>query len=237
MSNQDYSVFDPNLKVQPDRTIFPGENIEVWYNRQLCIHAAECGRGLKEVFNAKKDPWIDPDKANADQVAKVVMRCPTGALNFKRTDGGPQEPIPESNTVVVSPDGPFYMRGEIIIQDAAGKEESVQTRLALCRCGASANKPYCDGAHEKAGFRDAGPVNSDGGGNLEQGGPLRVTALKDGPLQCSGAFTMRAASGRDALQGTSAYLCRCGGSANKPFCDGAHAIIGFRDNNPESIRN
>ncbi|BAY62536.1 hypothetical protein NIES22_26100 [Calothrix brevissima NIES-22] len=229
MSNQDYSVFDPSLRLQRDRTIYPGKEIEVWYDRKRCIHAAECGRGLKEVFNGKKTPWIDPDQATAEQVAKVVSRCPAGALNYKLVDGDGQESIPAENTVMVSPDGPLYVRGEIIIQDAEGHNQATQTRVALCRCGASANKPYCDGAHTKVGFKDAGPVNSDAEGNLEEKGALNVKLLPDGPLECSGALTIRAAGGRDALKGTSAYLCRCGASANKPFCDGAHTNIGFRD--------
>src|SRR5689334_23000424 len=147
MSNKDYSVFDPSLKLQGDRTIYPGKEIEVWYDRKRCIHAAECGRGLKEVFNGKNSPWFDPDQAAAEQVAKVVTRCPAAALNFKRIDGEREESISNQNRVMVSPDVPLYVRGEIVIQDAEGNLEAEQTRIAHCRCGASANKPYCDGAH------------------------------------------------------------------------------------------
>ena len=94
MSQEDYSRFDPNLRVQPDLTLYPGTEVDVLYDRKRCIHAAECGRGLKAVFDGQKTPWIDPDQASAEEVIKVVNRCPTGALAIK--NGGPQQ-IPSQN--------------------------------------------------------------------------------------------------------------------------------------------
>lgn len=227
MASSDFLPFDPTLKVQPDRTLYPGKEVDVLYDRKRCIHAAECGRGLKAVFDGQKTPWIDPDQAPAETVVRVVNRCPTGALKIHRPDGSPAETIPAQNTVTVSPDGPLYGWGEIVVED--GASALVQTRVALCRCGASANKPYCDGKHSKVGFHDAGAIASDPAPEETlPSGCLTVKPLKDGPLECTGTIFLRSASGREAYVGTSTYLCRCGASANKPFCDGAHVAARFR---------
>jgi CDGSH-type Zn-finger protein/uncharacterized Fe-S cluster protein YjdI len=210
-----------------DVSKYEGKDIDVTYHRRLCIHAAECGRGSSEVFNPKSRPWINPDAAPADEVARIVSRCPTGALQFERKDGGPQEETPSSNRITVAPDGPLYVKGEVVIKSADGSEEPTQTRLALCRCGASKLKPYCDGSHSAAEFHDSGAVNGDPEPLEAEGGALTITVLKDGPLILAGNVTLRAASGRRAFAGTKGALCRCGASANKPFCDGSHKTVGF----------
>jgi CDGSH-type Zn-finger protein len=87
------------------------------------------------------------------------MRCSTGALHFERLDGGPQEAVPEETTITERPNGPLYVRGRLKIrrQDGSVREE---TRVALCRCGQSANKPFCDGTHRRIGFRTVPPSES-----------------------------------------------------------------------------
>jgi CDGSH-type Zn-finger protein len=103
----------------------------------------------------------------------------------------------------------------------------VSFRAALCRCGHSANKPFCDNSHDKVRFRDAGAVGETGDGYTVQGGKLTIKPSSNGPLLLSGNVAIRAASGRLAWKGTRVELCRCGGSRNKPFCDGSHKEIGF----------
>ena len=109
--------------------------------------------------------------------------------------------------------------------DARSVEHNEQ--YALCRCGASANKPFCDGAHEKAGFVDYGAVGEKGDGLKEEGGRLEVKRIPNGPILVRGNFSIVSAGGRVAWQGDRAALCRCGASKNKPFCDGQHSEIGF----------
>lgn len=202
---------------------YSGKSIEIVYDRKLCIHAAECGRGSSALFDARKDPWCDPNAVPADEAADIVSRCPTGALTARR-DGIVVEADPERNVVTVSPDGPLYVHARLEIE---GRDAS-PVRVALCRCGASKNKPFCDNAHKEVGFRDAGPVGERGEGAPEEGGTLRVKLIPDGPLLLRGNLTIRAGSGRDAFSGANAALCRCGESKNKPFCDGTHAKVGFR---------
>lgn len=119
----------------------------------FCIHVAECLRGLPAVFDSQRRPWIVVDNGSPDEIGGVIEHCPTGALHFRRRDGGPQEPVPEETTVQERPNGPLFVRGKIRIFGQDRKLLREDTRVALCRCGASQNKPFCDGSHRRVGFR------------------------------------------------------------------------------------
>ncbi len=129
------------------------DQIVVSWEPKRCIHAANCIRGLPGVFRPQDRPWVHVDAATADEIAAVVMTCPTGALHFERVDGGPQEPEPEEATIVPWPNGPLFVRGKLRIMGADGRLIREDTRAALCRCGQSGNKPFCDGSHRRVGFR------------------------------------------------------------------------------------
>ena len=134
---------------------YRGQELVVYFDPRLCIHAAECLRGLPPVFDRDAKPWIRPDAAAVDSVAAVVARCPTGALHADRLDGGPAEGPPPEPEVLVMPNGPLHIRGRVEVQDGAGALVRADTRMALCRCGASSNKPFCDNSHRAVGFRSA----------------------------------------------------------------------------------
>jgi uncharacterized Fe-S cluster protein YjdI len=125
----------------------------VKWEPEYCIHAAQCWRNLPNVFKPAQSPWVDPDAATADDLARVIMMCPSGALSFERLDGGAQEQAPGVTVVDPTPDGPLYLRGRIRIEDGTGNLIREATRVALCRCGFSANKPFCDDSHRRAGFK------------------------------------------------------------------------------------
>lgn len=129
------------------------ERITVYWAPQFCIHTAACLNAAPEVFDAMRRPWIMLDAADADAIARAVMLCPTGALSFERNDGGPQEDAPDDVTVDPRPNGPLFLRGKIRLTGARGQTVREATRIALCRCGGSENKPYCDGTHRRNGFR------------------------------------------------------------------------------------
>ena len=131
---------------------YTGKDINVSYDIRRCIHAAECVRGLPDVFNTRKRPWIAVDNADADRVAEVVLRCPSGALHFERQDSGADEPIPTETSIMPVKDGPLYIRGDLAITTSDG-EVFKETRMSLCRCGASMNKPFCDNSHRVIGFK------------------------------------------------------------------------------------
>lgn len=134
---------------------YAGQEIEIIYDVRRCIHAAECVRALPEVFDTTRRPWVQPAGAMPNDIAAVIERCPGGALHYKRLDGGVNEEPDDPVTIQATPDGPLYVRGLVQLRgaDATPVED---TRMALCRCGASGNKPFCDNSHRKVGFRDDG---------------------------------------------------------------------------------
>ena len=208
---------------------YENEDIVVHYDVGRCIHAEECIHGLPNVFDAKNRPWIQPEHAGAEQIAAVLLRCPTGALKFTRRDGGPPEPIPETNTLTVAPNGPVFVSGDVQITAADGTVIQRETRAALCRCGASANKPFCDNSHLESDFQADGNVadNQKDSDDVAATGTLNAIPYPDGPLGLKGNFEISSADGTAVFRGTETALCRCGGSQNKPFCDGSHIVIGF----------
>jgi uncharacterized Fe-S cluster protein YjdI len=127
--------------------------IAIEWRAHRCIHAAVCLQGLPEVFDVNRRPWILPENADADAIAQVVAQCPSGALHFRRLDGGAQEAPDAEPTLLTLPDGPLLVRGDIDVVDGDGNVFRHDTRLALCRCGASENKPFCDNSHRRIGFR------------------------------------------------------------------------------------
>lgn len=209
---------------------YRGKDIVVVFNPDRCIHVAECLLGLPEVFDNSRTPWITPDAAPPDRVAEVVCRCPTGSLHYFRTDGGPEETAPAANRIVVSEDGPFYALGNIEIVSSDGMLLIKDTRVGVCRCGASKLMPICNGSHFASGFLEPGRlpesmVHRDK--QEEPGGVLRIALVPDGPLLVSGPFTLEGGGGGRNVSLNRASLCRCGASKNMPFCDGSHTKIGF----------
>jgi CDGSH-type Zn-finger protein/uncharacterized Fe-S cluster protein YjdI len=206
---------------------FEGERADVTWDGRLCIHIGECGRAEGDLFVGGRDPWCQPDVSGADDALDVVTRCPTGALSIRRKDGGAIETAPKGNQVVVANHGPLYVTGDLAIDGAADDMPGVKFRAALCRCGLSKKKPFCDNSHEEGGFRDRGAIGSKGDGFEGEGGTLTISRAKNGPLLLSGKVELRTASGRLAWRGEKCALCRCGQSKNKPFCDGSHKAAGF----------
>jgi CDGSH-type Zn-finger protein/uncharacterized Fe-S cluster protein YjdI len=176
--------------------------IAVRFSARRCIHAAQCVFGLPRVFDPERRPWIEPQLAEAEAIARVVALCPTGALHFDRLDGGAAEQPDAVNRVRVARN----------------------VRVALCRCGASRNRPFCDNSHRAIRFVDPGDVFEGGvrPGNGAGGPELRVTTDPRGPHTLEGPLELESADGLVRLTGGRTTLCGCGASRNKPFCDGSH---------------
>jgi CDGSH-type Zn-finger protein/uncharacterized Fe-S cluster protein YjdI len=206
---------------------YPGKEIDVFWDGRLCIHIAECGQSKDDLFVGGRQPWCMPDTTSRSQVRDVVERCPSGALSYHEKGGHPERAASE-NSIDVTYNGPLFAKGDLEIEDAPNDMSGVRFRAALCRCGQSKNKPFCDNSHESSGFRDYGAVGEQGSAMGKTAGKLRVKPIKDGPLLFSGHVTIRAGSGRVAWQGDQVALCRCGKSKNKPFCDGSHKAAGFK---------
>ncbi len=132
-----------------------GEVTIVW-KPSLCIHSTICWKnetGLPEVFNPKVRPWIKPEAADTAKIIAQVNKCPSGALSFfMNAEGEANKEAERENIVEAMPNGPLMIYGNFILKDAAGMEKKESKVTALCRCGASGNKPYCDGSHVKINF-------------------------------------------------------------------------------------
>jgi CDGSH-type Zn-finger protein/uncharacterized Fe-S cluster protein YjdI len=207
---------------------YTGETLNVSYDAVRCIHAAECLRRLPTVFDKSRRPWVLPDNDAAEKVMTTIQACPSGALHYTRNDGGESEPIPEHNTIHLAHNGPLHVRGDITILNSAGEVILNDTRVTLCRCGASSNKPFCDNSHRAIGFQ--APLTIDEPQSIveaAQGGTLTIQTTSNGPLQITGNFTVQNSQGEALFQGTDESFCRCGGSTHKPFCDNTHVRIGF----------
>lgn len=126
--------------------------IVVTWEPSYCMHSARCLVNLPQVFDVDARPWIAIDGAAADEIAETVMQCPSGALHFRRLDGGRQEEPPSETTFRASRNGPLFQRGRIRVTNNEGRVIREDTRVALCRCGGSENKPFCDGTHRRIGF-------------------------------------------------------------------------------------
>lgn len=129
------------------------DGIRVFWLASRCIHSAACIRALPQVFDPQRRPWVDVNASNADDIARAVEKCPTGALKYDRTDGQQGEVGPETVEIIPVRHGPYFVRGPVTIVDPGTREPQRETRVALCRCGRSKHMPLCDNTHRVTGFR------------------------------------------------------------------------------------
>jgi uncharacterized Fe-S cluster protein YjdI len=138
---------------------YTNDEVTVVWKPRVCIHSSLCWKGLIEVFNPKEKPWIRIDGATTERIIEQVRKCPSGALSYfmnaEAPATQPDKVVAESGSIMkieVTPNGPYLIKTECLIVHADGKSETKTGTTALCRCGSSSNKPYCDGSHRKVGF-------------------------------------------------------------------------------------
>lgn len=202
-----------------------GRAVVVTFDGSRCIHSRRCVMGEPAVFRANVEGrWIVPDAAEAERVMRVALACPSGAITVRRKDGGAEEAPPVANQVTLRENGPLAFHAELTV---AG--HGAMTRATLCRCGLSQNKPFCDNSHIAGGFVATGePLSQPMTLAIpDLVGPVAVSPQPNGPLKVEGALEVAAGTGRAVARVRKAFLCRCGQSANKPFCDGSHKRAGF----------
>ena len=125
------------------------EDLTVVWKVERCIHSEICAKGLGEVFNPKNRPWVNIDGATLSRIREQIDKCPSGALSYK----GDSKPTESSEvSVQVIENGPLMVTGNLNISTPQAKLKSKQKMTAFCRCGASSNKPFCDGSHKTAEF-------------------------------------------------------------------------------------
>ena len=203
-----------------------GKEVTIHFDGARCIHSRGCVLGQPDVFVPNVEgEWIHPDGAGPDAVMRTAFNCPSGAIRVARNDGtATSDAPPVVNTLRVRQDGPLAIEAELIIGGVA----QLSPRATLCRCGQSANKPYCDGAHVAAGFTATGEPDVKSAEALAlRNGPVLVEPQPNGSLKLTGNLEIVSGTGRTVNKVTSVWLCRCGQSQNKPYCDGSHKATGF----------
>ena len=131
--------------------------VTVLWKPDLCVHSGVCVKGLPEVFQPKERPWIKVDNATSEAIVNQVHQCPTGALSMKAEENQRDDSNNRSTSnqieVNVIENGPLMVMASMKITKADGSTEIKDKQAAFCRCGASNNKPYCDGTHNESDFK------------------------------------------------------------------------------------
>lgn len=133
---------------------YTNDEITVVWKPEICIHSTLCWKGLVRVFNPKEHPWVNINGAETEKIVEQINKCPSGALSyFYNSENEESAKIEAESIVEVMENGPLLVYGNLKIKDAAGNETTKHKVTAFCRCGASENKPFCDGSHKKIDFK------------------------------------------------------------------------------------
>lgn len=204
--------------------IVKGRDVTILFDGEKCVHSRNCVLDRPDVFvPAVTGEWIYPDRASVAEIAMLAKNCPSGAIRYQMNDGAQGEKAPLVNIIRIRENGPLAFSAKTEIDG-----NSVGYRATLCRCGQSSRKPFCDGSHTTAEFTATGEVAAQTfTASDRRDGVLLVTPLKNGPLHIKGNHELVTGTGKTTNKTQESHLCRCGHSANKPYCDGSHARVGF----------
>ena len=133
------------------RDSYHAAGITIHDNRSICSHAGHCTDGLPSVFKYQQEPWIEPSGDTAEAIIATIKRCPSGALSYSREGVEVTEQAREPS-ITASKDGPYEVVGGPLLLDQPRAQGASTEHYTLCRCGASKNKPFCDGTHWSIGF-------------------------------------------------------------------------------------
>ena len=131
---------------------YVAQDITIIWKPNTCSHAGECVKRLPNVYKPKDKPWIQPENANTDELIEQINACPSGALSFVRNSSSIGDESESGTAVKIIPNGPMMITGKISIEQSDGSTKEME-KAAFCRCGASNNKPFCDGTHNKVDFK------------------------------------------------------------------------------------
>jgi len=174
---------------------YVGKQITIHDDRGICSHAGYCTDGLPKVFRMQQEPWIDPDAETVEKIIETVRKCPSGALSYS-IDGKRHNRFSEQPEIRITEDGPYYVRGGIGLQD--DDQPATDDHFALCRCGHSKNKPFCDGQHWYVKFHDEGQAKAMAFHTDEKVASIQKLA-RSGKSENSAMNTLRPFPGFDTL--------------------------------------
>ena len=211
--------------------VVAGTEATIYFDASKCIHSRTCVLSHPDVFVPNVvGAWIHPDAQPVEELIRIGQNCPSGAITVvrKQTTAGAfadSNGAPLVNTVRVRENGPLAFEAGLQVKGTP----QTNPRATLCRCGQSQNKPYCDGSHVAAGFVASGePATATFAALAVRNGPLDLQPLPNGPLRVVGSLEVVSGTGRTCNKVGETYLCRCGHSQNKPYCDGSHKAAGFQ---------
>lgn len=130
------------------------DELVITWKPEQCSHSTKCFKGLPQVFNPKEKPWIKQFNASTVELIEQIKKCPSGALSYQLNNQTEKNRVMENPTKIqLANNGPLLVNGNITIVDKDGNETKREGNTALCRCGHSKNKPFCDGAHRANNFQ------------------------------------------------------------------------------------
>ena len=206
--------------------VVEGREVTVIFDGARCVHSRNCVLSHPEVFVPNvPGEWIFPDAAPAEAVLRLGLNCPSGAIRVFRRDGATSsDAAPAVNTLRLRENGPLALEAPMVLRGVALETP----RATLCRCGASAQKPFCDGSHAAAGFIASGEPALQVSEPLKvRDGVVSLEPRPNGSLRIIGNLEIVSGTGRTVSRVTQVFLCRCGQSKNKPYCDSSHRAAGF----------
>jgi CDGSH-type Zn-finger protein len=132
---------------------YKGKKITVYDNRSICAHAGICTDGLPAVFRNREASFVEPDGASVSEIIDIVNQCPSGALSYTLDDDSETRLIGEAS-ISIAANGPYVLKGKVVLLEMEKGKGASESYCSLCRCGASKNKPFCDGSHWDINFSD-----------------------------------------------------------------------------------
>lgn len=133
---------------------YGNDEIEIAWKPSLCIHSKQCWKNLPEVFNPRERPWIKAGTVETKKITDQIDKCPSGALSYTHNNPSNKTTMENNqNKIEIASNGPILVHGNCEIKHADGTVETKEKMTALCRCGASSTKPFCDGTHRKIDFK------------------------------------------------------------------------------------
>jgi CDGSH-type Zn-finger protein len=152
--NFDGSETAPTSTYDERAETYRGAGVVVRDDRSVCEHAGFCGNRLTNVWEMVGGSGTE-DETLRSQMMAMIERCPSGALTYRLSEDGPDVEPRLPVGIAVTDDGPYFVTGGLSVQRSDGESFEARPRMTLCRCGASARKPLCDGSHKDAGFQDS----------------------------------------------------------------------------------
>ena len=143
-----------NERTEDKKETYRGKKITIHDNRSICAHAGVCTDNLSAVFRMKQEPWIDPDAASVDDIINTIRNCPSGALSYSVDNTEADGSIDSEPGIFIATNGPYVVSAGDGLLDTSWGDGASKSQYTLCRCGASKNKPFCDGSHWGIEFTD-----------------------------------------------------------------------------------